>query len=90
MTFLDYISQIGGLLGLFIGFSCISGIEIIYWLTFRLARNKRMPKSVEPVQDPFNLTMVSGVINPAFYEPPKTSEGSAAPPMLAETNLEDP
>ena len=35
MNIVDYISQIGGLLGLFIGFSVISGIEIVYWLTFR-------------------------------------------------------
>ena len=31
MTFLSYVANTGGLLGLFIGFSCISGIEIIFW-----------------------------------------------------------
>ena len=40
MDLLDYISQIGGLLGLFIGFSVISALEIFYWITFRLVRNK--------------------------------------------------
>lgn len=39
MTMVDYVSQMGGLLGLGIGFSFISGVEIIYWLTFRLGRN---------------------------------------------------
>ena len=36
MTSIDFISQIGGLLGLFLGFSLISGIEIVYWFTLRL------------------------------------------------------
>ena len=35
----DYISQMGGLLGLGIGFSFVSAVEIIYWLTIRLFRN---------------------------------------------------
>ena len=36
MTSIDYISQIGGLLGLAIGFSFVSFMEIIYWIFFRL------------------------------------------------------
>ena len=39
MTLIQYISQMGGLLGLCIGFSLISGVEIIYWLTIKLFRN---------------------------------------------------
>ena len=39
MIFVQYISQIGGLLGLWMGFSFISAIEILYWCTVRLARN---------------------------------------------------
>ena len=39
MTEIGYISQLGGLLGLFTGFSFISAIEIIYWLTIRLGKN---------------------------------------------------
>ena len=39
MTLIQYISQIGGLLGLCLGFSFISGVEIIYWMTIRLFRN---------------------------------------------------
>ena len=39
MTFVQYISQIGGLLGLWMGFSFISAIEILYWCTVRLTRN---------------------------------------------------
>ena len=36
MTWIDFVSQIGGVLGLCIGFSLISLIEIIYWFTLRL------------------------------------------------------
>ena len=39
LTWTDYISQIGGLLGLALGFSIISAVEIIYWVTIRLGRN---------------------------------------------------
>ena len=39
LTLLDFISQMGGLLGLGIGFSLVSGAEIIYWLTIRLFLN---------------------------------------------------
>ena len=39
MTFVQYISQMGGLLGLWLGFSFISAIEMIYWCTMRLAQN---------------------------------------------------
>ena len=38
MTWTDYISQIGGLLGLAIGFSFVSLMEIIYWIFGRLGR----------------------------------------------------
>ena len=33
MTAIDMISNIGGTLGLFSGFSIISGLEILYWIT---------------------------------------------------------
>ena len=36
MTWIDYISQIGGLLGLAMGFSFVSFMEVIYWILFRL------------------------------------------------------
>ena len=39
MTMVGYISQMGGLLGLWMGFSFISAIEILYWCTIRLARS---------------------------------------------------
>ena len=38
----DYISQMGGLIGLGIGFSFISAVEIIYWITIRLFHNISM------------------------------------------------
>ena len=34
MTISDKLSWIGGMIGLFVGFSVISGIEILYWLFF--------------------------------------------------------
>lgn len=61
LTLLDYISQIGGLLGLFIGFSLISGIEILYWLTFRLLRNI------------FDRPKVNDFQEPPVYLPPSAS-----------------
>lgn len=39
LSWVDYTSQIGGLLGLAMGFSFLSGIEIVYWFTLRLFRN---------------------------------------------------
>ena len=39
ITMVGYLSQMGGLLGLWMGFSFISAIEILYWCTIRLTRN---------------------------------------------------
>ena len=38
-TWIDYISQVGGLLGLCLGFSFISAVEIFYWFTFKWFQN---------------------------------------------------
>ncbi len=38
---LDFVSQIGGMMGLFIGFSICSLVEIVYWFTYRLGANAR-------------------------------------------------
>ena len=35
MTWSDKISWIGGNMGLFTGFSLISGFEFLYWITFK-------------------------------------------------------
>ena len=40
MSFSDKISWIGGMMGLFTGFSVISGIEILYWLWFKVLFHK--------------------------------------------------
>jgi len=37
MSVLDFMSQVGGILGLCVGISLTSVIEIIYWLSFNLA-----------------------------------------------------
>ena len=39
MTMIDFVSQMGGLLGLGLGFSFVSAMEIVYWITIRLCRN---------------------------------------------------
>jgi len=39
MKVIDFISQIGGLFGLCIGFSAVSIIELLYWLSIRLCQN---------------------------------------------------
>ena len=38
---LHKILQVGGLMGLCMGFSILSFVEIVYWVTYRLARNAR-------------------------------------------------
>ena len=40
LTPVGFVSQVGGLLGLCLGFSLISGIEILYWFTIGWAENK--------------------------------------------------
>ena len=39
LTSVGFTSQVGGLVGLFMGFSFPSGVEIAYWFTYRLASN---------------------------------------------------
>ena len=46
MSTSDKISWIGGMMGLFTGFSVISGLEILYWLWFKILINKK--NSVAP------------------------------------------
>ncbi len=40
LSMIDFISQVGGLFGLCLGFSFLSGVEIIYWLVVVYLRNK--------------------------------------------------
>ena len=35
----EFVSSLGGLFGLFLGFSVVSFLEIIYWATVRIFRN---------------------------------------------------
>ena len=39
MTVIDFVSQVGGLLGLCMGFSLVSLVELVYWFTIRMAKN---------------------------------------------------
>merc|ERR1712130_312759 len=41
MTWSDKISWIGGNMGLFTGFSVISGIELLYWIIFKVFFHKK-------------------------------------------------
>ena len=41
MTIADKLSWIGGMVGLFTGFSVISGIEILYWIFFIILCKKK-------------------------------------------------
>ena len=50
MSVSDKISWIGGMAGLFTGFSVISGFEIVYWLWFKVLLHKKDNK-VEPIDD---------------------------------------
>ena len=47
MTPFDVLSSVGGILGLFMGFSILSGIELIYWFTVGLAENALKKKGVQ-------------------------------------------
>ena len=35
MTWIDFVSQVGSLLGLFMGFSWISAFELVHWFVIR-------------------------------------------------------
>ena len=43
MTIANYIAEMGGLLGLFTGFSFLSAVEIIYWLIIPLMKKMGTP-----------------------------------------------
>jgi hypothetical protein len=46
MTTLDFISYCGGSLGLFLGFSALSAVEIFYYFTLRLLCMKSQQKKI--------------------------------------------
>ena len=39
LQLIQFMAQVGGLMGLCTGFSLISGIEILYWLLFKFVKN---------------------------------------------------
>lgn len=51
MSISDKISWVGGMMGLFTGFSVISGMEIIYWLWFKVVFNKKTKVAPEDEND---------------------------------------
>ena len=56
MSTSDKISWVGGMMGLFTGFSVISLIEIFYWLWFKVIFNQK--NSVVPQEKPENDTKI--------------------------------
>lgn len=53
MSFSDKVSWVGGMLGLFTGFSVISGIEVLYWLWFKVVFHKH-DAEVSPSRNDIN------------------------------------
>ena len=39
MTIIDFISSVGGILGLCMGISFVSMVELVYWLTIKMVKN---------------------------------------------------
>ena len=50
IPFVTFVANSGGLLGLCIGFSFISAVELLYWICciFNIAKNKLLKKKVVP------------------------------------------
>ena len=59
MSLSDKISWVGGMMGLFTGFSVISGLEILYWLWFKVVFNKQNKVGVEQEQDKRMISYVA-------------------------------
>ena len=61
MTFTNFVSQVGGVLGLFLGFSLVSLVELLYWFLYRwicLMLHPRYPKKSQHSRykkQPFDL-----------------------------------
>ena len=53
-TIVDFLSFVGGLLGLFAGFSALSFVELIYWFTIRvfIENYKKTDTRVHPMDEP--------------------------------------
>ena len=59
MSLSDKISWVGGMMGLFTGFSVISGLEILYWLWFKVVFNKQNKVGVEQEQEQRKISYVA-------------------------------
>lgn len=55
MSFGDKVSWVGGMLGLFTGFSLISGFEILYWLWFKVILHDKDTAAVAPDTNTINV-----------------------------------
>jgi hypothetical protein len=51
LTVLDFVSYCGGSLGLFLGFSAMSAVEIVYYMTLNVVCVKRREKRVASVDE---------------------------------------
>jgi Amiloride-sensitive sodium channel len=48
----DFIANCGGLLGLFMGVSLLSIVEVVYFFTLRLICTLRMQRAIKPATEP--------------------------------------
>ena len=71
MTHIEFVSNVGGLLGLFIGFSLISGIEIVYWMTIGYGENSYAYKKQR--QKSSKISVVSPAASDKSKKTPSTS-----------------
>ena len=49
LTFTSFLSQIGGLLGLCLGFSMVSIVELIYWIFYRICLSLKSRKNINKI-----------------------------------------
>ena len=84
MTFTTYVANSGGLLGLCVGFSFISGIELIFWFCCcsRIFKNK------VPCQNPCQSYYVIRVIRQpsAIRQPSKSHQAAIKQPLDTESH----
>ncbi|XP_030760546.1 pickpocket protein 28-like [Sitophilus oryzae] len=57
----DFLANVGGLLGLFIGFSILSMIELIYFLTLRIIYNLKLYQTWYGKPNTSNITCISSI-----------------------------
>lgn len=66
-SFTDFIANFGGILGLFLGVSILSIVEIIYFMAFRSIEDKKPErKSESPHENQPNISTISDIVDASF------------------------